>query len=82
MKKLALVVALLVSIGLVSSLCAEPASAFFGGFGSFFGKAKAPCAPMYCAPYYFCCPYVPCKPVKKVKKAAPAAKPAKEMKKK
>ena len=51
MKKLALVVALLVSIGIVGSLCAEPASAFFGGggnpFGTFFGGAKAPCAPMY-----------------------------------
>jgi|GEM_PF-4167864 hypothetical protein len=79
MKKLALVVALLVSIGIVGSLCAEPASAFFGGggnpFGTFFGGAKAPCAPMYCAPYY-CCPPVACKRGKaKAKKAAD--KPAK-----
>lgn len=85
MKRLALVVALLVSIGLVGSLCAEPASAFFGGgspFGTFFGGAKAPCAPMYCAPYYYyCCPPPPCKRGKgKAKKAAekPAPKEPKK----
>lgn len=95
MKKLLIVVALMVSIGLAGGLMAQPASAFFfgGGCGNgvgFFGPANcgpAYCAPVYCGPVY-CAPYVcapycypPCMKVKKAKKAKKAMKPKKMEKK-
>jgi len=88
MKKLMLIVALLVSLGLVAGVFAEPASAFFfksgGPFGFFGAKSSCvatyavPYAPYYGAPYYYgCAPYV-CKPRKAKGKAsaAPAKAPA------
>jgi len=88
MKKLMLIVALLVSLGLVAGVFAEPASAFLfksgSSCGSFWGAKAfgpawgAPYAPYYCAPYYYgCAPYV-CKPRKAKGKAAaaPAKAPA------
>lgn len=84
MKKLLIVVALMVSIGLVGGLTAQPASAFFGGLGNGFGSGfgffgagncgPAVCAPVYCAPVYcapVCAPYyyAPCGKVKKAAKA-------------
>lgn len=70
MKKLALLVVLTVSLGL---LCAvTPASAFFLGGGGLFGGGNNCCAPTYCAPVYcapmccapmcmpYCGPYVGC----------------------
>jgi hypothetical protein len=41
MKKLYLIIAMIVALGLVVGLCADPASAFFGKFGKFGGGAKA-----------------------------------------
>lgn len=93
MKKLMLIVALLVSLGLVGGVFAEPASAFLfnsGGPFGFFG-AKSSCvpyygvpgAPYYYAPYYYGCPLYACKP-RKGKGKAPAMKqkPPKAEKKK
>lgn len=94
MKKLMLIVALLVSLGLVGGVFAEPASAFFfkagGPFGFFGAKSTCapayavPCGPYFCAPYYYgCAPYA-CKPRKakgKGKAMAPAQKPPKPEKK-
>ncbi len=83
MKKLMLIVALLVSLGLVGGVFAEPASAFFfksGGPFGFFG-AKSTCAPSYgvpCGPYYCGPGFYGCPPVVKPRKAkgkAPAMKP-------
>ncbi len=61
MKKLALLVVLTVTLGLVGAMYATPASAFFfGGFGGggYNGGGCCPtyCAPMYCAPMC-CAPY-------------------------
>ncbi len=82
MKKLALLVVLAVSLGLVGAY-ATPASAFlFGGGGGFFGGGgnccPTYCAPMYCAPvcvpycapcYNYCCPPYPVCKAKVHKKA-------------
>jgi len=79
MKKLLVVAAVLVSLGLVGSIFAGPASAFsyFGpwtpSFPSFGGANAVGCGPAWCAPAYYCCPPPPC-----VKKKA--AKPKTEMK--
>lgn len=78
-----LIVALLVSLGLVGGVFADSASAFgFGTGGGFglFGAKKAcapmyavPCAPYYCAPYW-CGPVYACKrPRGKGKAKAPVA---------
>jgi|GEM_PF-5332864 len=72
MKKLFLIIALMVTLGLASSLFAEPASAYWCGGG--FGYCAPVCAPMYCAPMcypmYGCwappCP-PPCYPMMKKK---------------
>ncbi|MEJ2715643.1 MAG: hypothetical protein P8182_00650 [Deltaproteobacteria bacterium] len=57
MKKLCLIVAMMVAVGLVVGLYADSASAFFGGkFGIFGGGAKARMHPAYGA--YGC--YYPC----------------------
>jgi len=84
MKKLLVVAAVLVSLGLVGSIFAGPASAFsyfgpwtpsfpsFGGANAV-GCGPAWCGPVWCAPAYYCCPPPPC-----VKKKA--AKPKTEMK--
>ncbi|MCX5872532.1 MAG: hypothetical protein NTY51_04745 [Deltaproteobacteria bacterium] len=84
MKKLLVVIALTVSIGLLAGLCAEQASAFsFKGLPFFGGGAKScavpVCAPVYCG--YYCAPAVVCKPVKAKSKAkAKATDAAKEKK--
>ena len=83
MKKLCLIVAMTVALGLVVGLYADSASAFFGGkFGKFGGGAKAGLYPAYgpygcyypCYTPYWC--YYPgyCGPPLK-KKAMPKAKP-------
>jgi hypothetical protein len=60
MKKLALLVVLTVSLGLMGAMYATPASAFFFGGGGLFGGGSGCCAPAYCAPVYcapVCAPY-------------------------
>lgn len=59
MKKLYLIVAMMVALGLVVGLNADPASAFFGPFAKSGGGAKAGCYAGY-APYgcYYPC-YAP-----------------------
>jgi hypothetical protein len=56
MKKLCLIVAMMVALGLVVGLYADPASAVFGKFGKFGGGAKAGVYPAY--GWYGC--YYPC----------------------
>jgi hypothetical protein len=93
MKKLILIVILLVSLGLVGGVFAQPASAFLfksgGPFGFFGAKSScmpsygAPCAPYYYAPYYSSWAPYACKPRKAKKKAsAMKQKPPKAEKKK
>jgi len=91
MRKLVLIVTLMVSVGLVGGVFAEPASAFFskaGGPFGFFG-AKSTCAPAYAAccapcyaPYCYGYPAYPCKRPKAKGKAPVKATPPKAEKKK
>ncbi len=70
MKKLLVVIALTVSIGLLAGLYAQPASAFFNGL-PFFGNSAKSCNVPVCAPVcgYYCCPPAYCKPAKMKAKA-------------
>jgi len=84
MKKLGLVIVLVVAVGLMCSVFAEPASAFFFGggspFGSFFGGAKAGCCNYGCGyamPYYGWYGAYPAYKCKAWKKKAKATKKAK-----
>jgi hypothetical protein len=91
MRKLVLIVTLMVSVGLVGGVFAEPASAFFfkaGGPFGFFG-AKSTCAPAYAAccapcfaPGYYGCPAYPLKKAKAKGKASMKATTPKAEKKK
>jgi len=76
MKKLLMVAAVLVSLGLVGSIFAGPASAWnilgpwtpsFPGFNSAAGCGPAWCGPVWCGPAYYCCPPPPCVKKKAVK---------------
>ena len=70
MKKLLVVIALTVSLGLLAGLYAQPASAFFNGL-PFFGNSAKSCNVPVCAPVgcgYYCAPAYACKSMK-VKKS-------------
>ena len=85
MKKILMVAAVLVSLGLVGSIFAGPASAWsvfgpwtpsFPGLSGSAGCGPAYCGPVYCGPVY-CCPPPPCVK-KKAAKAKGEAKPKKK----
>ncbi|MDR3605392.1 MAG: hypothetical protein ACLPVO_01170 [Desulfomonilaceae bacterium] len=82
MKKLLVVIALTVSLGLLAGLCAQPASAFFNGL-PFFGNSAKSCGVAVCAPVgygYYCAPAYACKSVKAKKAKAKANEPVKAKK--
>jgi len=66
MKKLLVVIALTVSLGIVAGLYAQPASAFFNLNMPFFGSGAKACNAPVCAPpcYGYCGPVYTCKPMK------------------
>ncbi len=85
MKKLLVVIALTVSLGIVAGLYAQPASAFFNLNTPFFGSGAKACNAAVCAPpcYGYCGPVYTCKPMKakaKVKAKGEAKGEAKEKK--
>lgn len=91
MRKILLIVALVVSLGVAGSMFAGSASAFFGGagcgpvVGNFYavrvvGAGPAWCGPAWCGPVYWCYPAY-CPPAAVVKPKA-AAKPKAEKKEK
>ena len=84
MKKILVVIALTVSVGLLAGLSVQPASAFFDGLGlPFFGHGAKSCATPAYAPacgYYYGAPAYACKSVKVKKAKAQAKAPAKAKK--
>ncbi|MGC8659718.1 MAG: hypothetical protein ACP5U1_11645 [Desulfomonilaceae bacterium] len=84
MKKILVVVALTVSLGLLAGLTPQPAAAFFDGLGlPFFGHGAKSCSAPVCAPvcgYYYCAPAYACKAVKMKKAKAQSKAPAKAKK--
>jgi len=88
MKKLLVIIALTVSLGIVAGLYAQPASAFFNLNMPFFGSGAKACNAPVCAPPcygYYCGPVYTCKPMKakaKVKGEAKEKKVKKEKKEK